>query len=122
MPDVEVKINDNLYSNVDSKLTLALLRTTDGIKTNVQTGLTMPFDTGELQNRSMFVDSSQAESNKVAYIVNDTPYARRLYFHPEYNFDQTCNPQAGAQWFEPYVSGDKKDYAQELFKERLKEL
>lgn len=27
-----------------------------------------------------------------------TPYARRLYYHPEYNFSQS--PERGAYWFE----------------------
>lgn len=29
-----------------------------------------------------------------------TPYARRLYYHPEYNFSKEHNPQAGGLWFE----------------------
>lgn len=29
-----------------------------------------------------------------------TPYARRLYYHPEYNFSTEHNPQAGGYWFE----------------------
>lgn len=29
-----------------------------------------------------------------------TPYARRLYYHPEYNFSQEKNPEAGAYAFE----------------------
>ena len=29
-----------------------------------------------------------------------TPYARRLYYHPEYNFSTKKNPEAGAYAFE----------------------
>ena len=29
-----------------------------------------------------------------------TPYARRLYYHPEYNFSTEKNPEAGAYAFE----------------------
>ena len=29
-----------------------------------------------------------------------TPYARRLYYHPEYNFAKDKNPEAGGYWFE----------------------
>ena len=29
-----------------------------------------------------------------------TPYARRLYYHPEYNFSTEKNAEAGAYWFE----------------------
>lgn len=33
-------------------------------------------------------------------IVWATPYARRHYYNPQYNFDQTKNSQAGGMWFE----------------------
>ena len=74
----------------------------------------MPFDSGQLQNRSTFVDDSEVDSGKV-FVVSDTPYARRLYFHPEYKFSTRDNPNAGGAWFEPYISGAKKDYAKKVF-------
>ena len=36
-------------------------------------------------------------SGKLSY---RTPYARRLYYHPEYEFSTEHNPQAGGYWFE----------------------
>ncbi|WP_281659125.1 minor capsid protein [Halobacillus sp. Cin3] len=30
----------------------------------------------------------------------DTPYARRLYYNPQFNFDKDKNPSAGGLWFE----------------------
>lgn len=33
-------------------------------------------------------------------VIYNTPYARRLYYHPEYNFSTEHNPQAGGYWFE----------------------
>lgn len=74
---------------------------------------------GNLQNNSTFVDDSKKRQNKVK-IVSDTPYARRLYFHPEYNFNKTENPNAGGMWFHPYISGDKKDFASKTFKRLMK--
>lgn len=53
-------------------------------------------------------------------IVSDTPYARRLYFHPEYNFNKVENPNAGAKWFEPYIDGNKKDFATNAFMKFIK--
>jgi hypothetical protein len=35
-----------------------------------------------------------------------TPYARRLYYHPEYNFDQS--PERGAYWFDRMKTQHKK--------------
>lgn len=36
-----------------------------------------------------------------------TPYARRLYYHPEYNFSQS--PERGAYWFERMKQQYKDD-------------
>ena len=47
--------------------------------------------------------------------MSDTPYARRLYFHPEYNFNQDKNAHAGGLWFQPYINGNKKKFAQNVF-------
>ena len=49
-------------------------------------------------------------------IVSDTPYARRLYFHPEYTFKDDKNAHAGGLWFQPYISGNKKMFARNAFK------
>ena len=68
---------------------------------------------------SIFVDDTHIEKGK-AIIGVDTPYARRVYFHPEYNFKKNKNPNAQGMWFETYISGDKKNYANELFKKFMK--
>lgn len=55
----------------------------------------MPFD------QHMLIESGQINtvigSGELRY---RTPYARRLYYHPEYNFSQEKNPEAGAYAFE----------------------
>jgi len=33
-------------------------------------------------------------------VIWDTPYAHRLYVHPEYNFSKDKNPNARGKWFE----------------------
>lgn len=76
----------------------------------------MPFDTGNLQNDSTYVDDSAAKGGKVT-IVSDTPYARRLYFHPEYTFNQSKNASARGEWWEPYLTGNQKNEPMKLFKE-----
>lgn len=63
---------------------------------------------GHLQNDSTFVDYSNCKSGK-ATLVSSTPYARRLYFHPEYNFDKGENPNAGGKWLKDWLSGGSKD-------------
>lgn len=97
----------------------ALVETADALKSDLEQSQTMPFDTGALQNRSTFVDDSKKCSGVVS-IVSDTVYARRLYFHPEYNYQKTHNRNAGGAWFEPYISGNKKKFATKTFTKILK--
>lgn len=55
----------------------------------------IPFDTGELM-RSSLRHSKIGEG----LIVWNTPYARRLYYNPQYNFSKDVNPNAQGLWFE----------------------
>lgn len=110
----KVTYNTRNINRIEGDIRKALLKTADAVKTDLRQSQTMPFDTGQLQNRSTFIDGSNVDAGKVS-VVSDTPYARRLYFHPEFNFSKRENPYAGAAWFEPYISGAKKDYALKVF-------
>ena len=61
---------------------------------------------GNLQNNSTFVDYTDVRSGR-AVIVSSTPYARRLYFHPEYKFDKGENPHARGKWYTDWLPGGK---------------
>jgi hypothetical protein len=81
----------------------------------------MPFRTGNLQNESTFVDTLESSRGKVA-LVSQTPYARRLYYHPEYHFSTAENPNAGGEWYRPYMlGGAKADFPREAFKKLYKQ-
>lgn len=111
---VTVELNMANINAIEKQIQRSIVKTADQIKTDVQQSETMPMETGQLQNRSTFVDKSEI-ADYTAYVVSDTPYARRLYFHPEYDFSTEKNANAGGEWFEPYISGIKKDYAQKVF-------
>ena len=64
----------------------------------------IPFDVGTLQNTATFVNRDELSDGKVA-IVSSTPYARRLYYHPEYNFQKKNNPNAKGRWLDDYLDG-----------------
>lgn len=77
---------------------------------------------GTLQNDSTFVDYRESNSG-IASIVSSTPYARRLYFHPEYHFDKGENPNAKGRWYEDWLPGGKhEDFCQKAFAELYKRL
>lgn len=113
------KVNVAKVKQINEQSIIALLKTADALKTDLIQSQTMPFKTGALQNRSTFLDDSQSNQG-IVNVVSDTPYARRLYFHPEYNFSKDANPNAGGMWFEPYISGEKKDFVKDNFKTFMK--
>jgi hypothetical protein len=99
----------------------ALEQTAEALHTEVVQAQVMPRDSGHLQNDSTFVDCSRSKSGKVS-LVSQTPYARRLYFHPEYNFRTTENPNAQGKWLEDWINGDKKDFCKDTFSALYKQL
>jgi len=98
----------------------ALEMTTEALKTDVMTNAVTPKDTGELE-RSAFIDNSKSKQgiSKLAY---STPYASRVYFHPEHNFRTDKNINAKGKWLEGYVNGDKKEFAQKAFRKFFRQL
>ena len=114
-----------IYPHKIKNLTIAqvkaLEKTAEALHTEVVQARVMPRDTGHLQNESTFVDYSQSKSGTVS-LVSQTPYARRLYFHPEYNFRTKENPNAQGKWLEPWINGDKKDFCVKKYKKLYKQL
>lgn len=114
-----------LYPHKIKKLTDAQIKslemTAEALHTEVVQAQVMPRDTGHLQNDSTFVDYSQSKSGTVT-LVSQTPYARRLYFHPEYNFRTVENPNAQGKWLEPWISGEEKEFCKEAFSKFYKQL
>ena len=76
---------------------------------------------GTLQNESTFVDYSNSSKGTVT-LVSSTPYARRLYYHPEYNFNISENKNAKGKGYEDWIDGKKKDFCIKTFKEFYKRL
>ena len=107
MKDAITVLNIQGLMKVDRIVRVSAEQTAEQMVTDLKTSQTMPFRQGTLQNDSTYADIS--ESNKgVIHLVSNTPYARRLYYHPEYHFSQEENVMAGAGWFEPYKNGGAK--------------
>lgn len=96
------------YKNIDEVrkgLQKALILTCENIKTDLEDRQVMPFDKGTLEE-SLNVERSDNLSE--AIIATSTPYARRLYFHPEYHFRKDNHPNAKAKWYEDYFAGHSR--------------
>lgn len=68
-------------------------------------------------------ESVRAEAAKggTATVVTDTPYAKRLYYHPDYAFSKAVNAGARGYWYGPYMArGGKKRFARDVFAREMK--
>ncbi len=117
-----VKMNMPRIRQLTGAAVKALELTAEALHTEVVQAQVMPRDTGNLQNESTFVDYSQSARGK-ASLVSSTPYARRLYYHPEYNFQTDENPSAQGEWYKDWLPGGKKEnFAPEAYKVFFKKL
>lgn len=116
-----VKIHQWKVKQLTQAQITALEKTAEALHSEIVQAQVMPRDTSHLQNDSTFVDYSQSKSGTVS-IISQTPYARRLYFHPEYNFRKVENSNAQGKWLEPWISGPKRDWCWGAFKKFYKQL
>ena len=128
--NVKVKMNKAALKKLSSVQIVALEMTAEAVKTDVIASNVIPFghadpDTGysggTLQNESTTVDLRISRSGKVN-IASDTPYARKMYFHPEYKFNKLDNPNAKGRWYDDWISGSKKNFAPNAYKKIFKKL
>ena len=117
-----IKLNfDRLQELVDAQAE-ALGQTAEKLHTEVQQAQVFPWKEGTLQGEGTFVDMSEKKQGKVS-IVSSTPYARRLYFHPEYHFSREENPNARGEWYEDWLpGGSHADFCKKTYKEIYRRL
>ncbi|MGN1133699.1 MAG: hypothetical protein ACI4RN_04495 [Oscillospiraceae bacterium] len=113
---VNVELDMQAIKMLEDAVLKSAVDTMEQVKTDVVNARTMPFDTGDMQNNQTFVDADE----NGARLVTGSPQARRLYYHPEYNFQKGHNENAGAGWLEPYVDGEKKDFVENSFSQVYK--
>ena len=116
---IKTKMNQVALRTLSTAQCQALEKTGQQVLNDLRNAQTMPFDTGNMQNDQTFVDDSKSSQGQVS-VVTDVPQARRLYFHPEYNFQTGKNPNAGAGWFDPYIDGEKTSQVKAWFKQFTK--
>ena len=117
---VTIKLDNAKINGLEKSSRQAFEMTVEAVLSDIKTSAVVPKETSMLED-SGFVDTSQIE-NMVASIIFDTPYARRLYWHPEYNFRTDKNINAGGKWMQPYIDGEKKNFIKETYMKKLKEL
>ena len=117
-----ILLNGARLRQLDEATVIALEETAEALHTEVVQAQVVPRDTGNLQNEACLLDRSKSANGKVS-LVHAAPYARRLYFHPEYDFQTHENPNAKGHWFEDWEpGGTEEDFAPEEFKEIYRRL
>lgn len=117
---MKVKIDIRLNAANIKKLEQAMLKslplTMEALKTEVSNMQVVPKDTGNLEE-----SATVGVSNGIGWISWNTPYARRLYYHPEYDFRTDKNPNAQGRWMDDFIYGPKKEWLAMTFGEFLKQ-
>lgn len=115
MKGFEIELNHMLIEKLEEAVSTALEQTAEALHTEVVQAQVVPRDQGTLQNEAFFVDNHDVIQGSVS-LVHSTPYARRLYYHPEYKFQTHENPNAKGKWLEDWLPGGKEqDFVQETF-------
>lgn len=118
----KIKLNMPRIKELTGAQGAALEQTVEALHTEVVQDQVVPKDQGTLQNEAMFVNTKKVKQGRVS-IVHSTPYARRLYFHPEYQFSKDENPNAKGKWFEDWEPGGKKEqFTVDVYKEVYRRL
>lgn len=80
-----VKLNMPRINQLTAAVVSALEQTAENLHQEVQQAQVVPRRDGALQGENFFVDCSESSDGKVR-LVHQAPYARQMYYHPEYNF------------------------------------
>ena len=116
---ITIKFNNQKIQDIENIINSSASETMELLYTDLVTSQTMPLNLGIMQNDETFVESTE----NGAVLITGSIQARRLYYHPEYNF-QKKNTNAGAYWLEPYINGSKSDFVKvnfaDIVKRRLK--
>ena len=134
-----VQINTARINQINQAVKTALEQTAEALHTEVVQAQVIPRMDGALQGSKFYVDTRQSSQGKIK-LVFEGPYARRLYYHPEYNFHKAPwdeeikhrdgrvsqlhhdgNPNAKGRWLEDWLPGGRyQDFVRLTFEELLR--
>lgn len=110
-----LQLNNSVLQEIRDASGRALEETAKSLHDEVVKAQVMPYQTGALQNGSTRIDTADSAAGRVA-LVSSTPYARRLYFHPEYHFSKAGNANAQGRWYRKWLpGGSQQSFARREF-------
>lgn len=117
--------------HIDDAMARALAISGKVLQDDIREAQVIPRMDGALSGEGFTVNTSTAKRGFIRFSF-DTPYARRLYFHPEYNFhhepwvdsqgrNHDGNPNAQGEWMKLWFKGGKyEDRPAEILADILK--
>ena len=102
-----VKMNFPRIKQLTQAAVTALEMTGEELHAEVVQAQVFPLIQATCKTKVPFVDYGDSKMGKVT-LISSTPYARRLYYHPEYNFQTKENPNAKGHWYEDWESGGSR--------------
>ena len=117
---IKIDLDIAAIAKLEAAVKTAAGVTIEALKTDVIAAQVMPFDTGDMQNTQTFTATEDDGDGVISRLVTGSPQARRLFYHPEYNFQKVNNPNAGGEWLKPWIDGDRKDFVKDTFAENYK--
>ena len=123
MPKVEIKLDLSALDHIHRAACDSAYETVLGLHNEIMRGQVVPRDYGTLEDSIGAADQfEEGDELHTTLCIGDTAYARRLYFHPEYNFQTVNNPNAQGQWAEPWLpGGDLEGFAPDTFRVRMED-
>lgn len=113
---VKVTVYPGAIKQLESAKKKAFDATVEAVLSDIKASGVVPKDTGALEDSGFTLIEDM-----VAYIVFDTPYARRLYWHPEFNFRTDKNANAQGLWMQTYIDGEKNSFVKNTYGKFLKQ-
>lgn len=119
MAGFKFKVNSGALKKLTNVQIKALEATGEKMLSEKIEAQEIPFAEGTLQNIQSGVNKDQLQKGQLE-IYHDTPYAGRLYYNPQYDFNQEFNTNAKGEWWEDYLTGKNKNRPKMLFEHYLK--
>ena len=110
-----IKMDFGRIEKLTKAAVTALEHTAEAVHNDVANAQVIPMKSGALSGEQYFVDNSESSNGKVT-LIHNTPYARRMYYHPEYHFNKEFHANARGNWYQPWLDGNRKNFAKDTFK------
>lgn len=112
---IQINLDHAAIARLSKAIDPAMQLTMDALRGDVISAQVMPFDQGDMQDNQTHTEVSRSGGAVIGELVTDAPQARRLYHHPEYNYQTVNNPNARGLWYDPWISGERSGFVEETF-------